>query len=90
MKTKKVDEVSALRDIFITFFDTSNRNKGNSNKENLLVSMETSEQSLNPFYDYTRVHEVDNNLLNADMHADYYFSSRSAVRFTAAGIIRSS
>ena len=58
MKAQEIDEVTALRDIFITFFDTSNRSKAHSDKEKLLVSMEMSESSLNPFYDHTRDDEL--------------------------------
>jgi len=50
--SQKIDEVTALREIFVTFFDTSNRNKASSEKEKLLVSMETCEQSMNPFHDF--------------------------------------
>jgi len=39
-----------LREIFITFFDTSKVDKGSSDMEKLLVSMETRETSVNPFY----------------------------------------
>ena len=51
--SQKIDEVTALREIFVTFFDTSNRNKASSEKEKLLVSMETCEQSMNPFHDFS-------------------------------------
>ena len=50
--------------------------------------METSEVSLNPFHDYCRDNEVDQNLMYPDAHADFYFSARSANRFTASGFTR--
>ena len=68
--------MTALREIFITFFDTSNSAKASSDKEKLLVSMETSEQSLNPFYDHTNDDELLE-LQRHDSNADFYITSNS-------------
>ena len=84
MTTQKIDEVTALREIFVTFFDTSNRNRAASDKEKLLVSMESSEQSMNPFHEYNSEDEKEI-YGRADSVADYMYASTSGAnnyRFT--------
>lgn len=69
-KTGPIDEVQALRSIFHTFFNTSQ--KSQKQQKDVLVSMSEHETSLNPFH----IFEDDDK--KEDLHSDSVFMESAA------------
>ena len=62
-RMKKINEVDALRGVFYSFFEMKDVQGKDNADDKVLISMQTAEQNLNPFYQYD---EDDN-------HAKYAF-----------------